>query len=75
MTRLYYSIVQTGIFWTVRTEASWPDALSREFSSQEEALAVATIAARIEWKNSGSPTGVCVTNPATGHSSVEAEFG
>jgi hypothetical protein len=75
MGRLYYSIAHTGASWKVTTEAPWPDALAREFSSREEALAVAEIAAAVEWKNSGVPTGVCVTDPATCRSSVEVTFG
>lgn len=75
MDRLCYTVRPSGPLWEVRTEAPWPDALVRWFSSREEAITVATIAAKVEWKQGRRATCVCSTDPKTGQMLVEATFG
>jgi hypothetical protein len=75
MDRLCYCIELAGGRWRVRTVAPWPSALAREFSSCEEAVGVATIAARIEWERGQRPTCVCIRGGPTEEPRVALEFG
>jgi hypothetical protein len=71
--RICYRIAAVGGQWQVLTSAPWPDALARSFASREEALAVATIAARVEWMHKRTPTCVCVADGSDAR--IEQLFG
>ena len=73
MDRICYRVGVVGGQWYVSTAAPWPDALERTFASRDEALAVASIAARVEWVHRQTPTCVCVTEG--GDRRVEHTFG
>ena len=64
MDRLCFEITHLDGRWEVRTRAPWPDALAQQFSSRDEAVGVASIAARVEWEHSRRPTCVCVRDAA-----------
>lgn len=74
MDRLCFDIVLLGGRWQVQTLAPWPDALAQQFDSRDEALAVASIAARVEWEHSQRPTCVCLRD-AAGLRRQECAFG
>jgi hypothetical protein len=73
--RLCYSISARGAEWVISTPAPWPNALAQEFSNREEAIVIATIAARLEWEHTGTATCVCVRDRAAGNKTVECTFG
>ena len=75
MDRLCYRISPQQRNWIVVTAAPWPDALAQEFSSREEALEIATIAARLAWEHGGQPTCVCIRERASGDNRLAFQFG
>lgn len=75
MERLCYSISARGAEWVIATPAPWPNALAQEFSTREEAVVIASIAAQLEWEHTGQPTCVCVRERTTGDRTVECTYG
>lgn len=75
MERQCYSVSPQQRNWIVVTSAPWPDALAREFSSREEALEIASIAARLSWERGGHPTCVCIRERSSGEMRLACQFG
>jgi hypothetical protein len=75
MERLCYQVCPHGQWWEVRTTGPWPDALERLFSTREEAVTIAAIAAEVEWKQTLRPTCVCGRDPESGELLLEAAYG
>ena len=74
MSRLYYYVVDTASGWTltVGDDPDWHSPV--DYSSRDEAMAVAAVLAHSEWKNSGRPTGIRVQS-ASGEWHDERTFG
>jgi hypothetical protein len=73
--RLCYRISPQQKNWIVVTTAPWPDALAQEFSSREEAVEIATIAARLAWEQAGQPTCVCIRDFSSENQRLACQFG
>jgi hypothetical protein len=73
--RLCYRVSFCKGTWIVDTSAPWPDALSFEFSTREEAVQIASIAAQLAWEQGAQPTCVCVRESNRGQTLLACRFG
>lgn len=74
MPRLYYYVIDTASGWTltVGDDPTWHSPV--DYSSRDEAMAVAAVLAHSEWKSNGRPTGIR-SRTASGDWHDERTFG
>lgn len=74
MPRLYYYVVETASGWTltIGDDPKWRSPV--DYSSRDEATAIASVLAHSEWKTSGRTTGVRIQS-ASGDWHDQRTFG